>query len=50
MALVVEVIICIALSTRGMQSFAYFLSGSEVVAQITQMMWKVGRHFSNFVL
>jgi len=37
-ALVVEVVICIALSTRGMQSFAYFLSGSEVVAQITQMM------------
>jgi hypothetical protein len=40
-ALVVEVIICIALSTHGMQTFAYFLSGSETVAQITQMMWKV---------
>jgi Na+-driven multidrug efflux pump len=40
-ALAVEVIICIALSTHGMQTFAYFLSGSEIVAQITQMMWKV---------
>ncbi|MCJ1473309.1 hypothetical protein MMC13_001960 [Lambiella insularis] len=39
-ALVVEVIICIALSTRGMQAFAYYLSGSETVAEITQTMWK----------
>ena len=37
-ALVVEVIICIALSTHGVQTFAYFLSSSEVVAQITQIM------------
>lgn len=36
----IEVTICIALSTRGMQAFAYYLSGSEVVAEITQRMWK----------
>ncbi|EED18792.1 hypothetical protein TSTA_125100 [Talaromyces stipitatus ATCC 10500] len=34
------VVICIALSTHGIQSFAYFLSGSKIVAQITQLMWK----------
>ncbi|KAH8699126.1 hypothetical protein BGW36DRAFT_426802 [Talaromyces proteolyticus] len=37
---VAEVVLCIALSTRGIQSFAYYLSNSEVVAEITQMMWK----------
>ena len=39
-ALAIEVAICIALSTRGMQAFAYYLSGSEAVAEITQTMWK----------
>jgi hypothetical protein len=39
-ALVIEVTICIPLSTRGMQAFAYYLSGSKVVAEITQTMWK----------
>ncbi|KAI9675939.1 MAG: hypothetical protein M1829_003177 [Trizodia sp. TS-e1964] len=38
--LVVEVIICIALSTRGMEAFAYYLSESTEVSQITQTMWK----------
>ncbi|QKX61778.1 uncharacterized protein TRUGW13939_08934 [Talaromyces rugulosus] len=38
--LIIEVILCIVLSTRGIQSFAYFLSNSEAVAEITQMMWK----------
>ena len=39
-ALVIEVIICIALSAHGMQAFAYYLSGSKPVAEITQIMWK----------
>ncbi|RMZ40413.1 hypothetical protein AFCA_004221 [Aspergillus flavus] len=39
-ALVFEVILCIALSIRGIQGFAYYLSGSTVVAQITQRIWK----------
>jgi hypothetical protein len=44
--LIIEVILCIVLSTRGIQSFAYFLSNSEAVAEITQMMWKVGYNSS----
>ncbi|KAK6832724.1 hypothetical protein RU639_004013 [Aspergillus parasiticus] len=39
-ALVFEVILCIALSIHGIQGFAYYLSGSTVVAQITQRIWK----------
>ncbi|KAE8383753.1 hypothetical protein BDV26DRAFT_250731 [Aspergillus bertholletiae] len=39
-ALVFEVIMCIALSIRGIRGFAYYLSGSTVVAQITQRIWK----------
>ena len=40
-AVSVEVITCASLSTRGMQAFAYYLSDSEAVAEITQTMWKV---------
>ncbi|KAJ5555269.1 hypothetical protein N7461_003739 [Penicillium sp. DV-2018c] len=39
-ALVFETIMCIALSIRGIESFAHYLSGSTVVATITQTMWK----------
>ncbi|KAL2058342.1 hypothetical protein ABVK25_001070 [Lepraria finkii] len=39
-ALIVEVPICVCLSLRGMESFAYHLSGSTDVALITKKMWK----------
>ena len=39
--LVVEVAICIGLSlSRGIEDFAYYLSGSASVASATQTMWK----------
>ncbi|OQE37162.1 hypothetical protein PENCOP_c010G00307 [Penicillium coprophilum] len=38
--LVFETTMCIALSLRGIEAFAYYLSGSNVVANITQTMWK----------
>ncbi|OQE18831.1 hypothetical protein PENFLA_c020G11094 [Penicillium flavigenum] len=40
MALVFETIMCIALSLRGIEAFAHYLSDSTVVAKITQTMWK----------
>ncbi|KAJ5692626.1 hypothetical protein N7462_002049 [Penicillium macrosclerotiorum] len=40
-ALIFEVIICIALSIRGIGEFAYYLSDSRQIAEITQRMWKV---------
>ncbi|MCJ1433294.1 hypothetical protein MMC27_002653 [Xylographa pallens] len=39
-AVVIEVVICASLSTHGMQAFAYYLSDSTTVAEITQTMWK----------
>ncbi|KAL8642377.1 MAG: hypothetical protein Q9228_000930 [Teloschistes exilis] len=39
-ALVIEVPICVALSLRGMEGFAYYLSGSSDVASITAKMWQ----------
>ncbi|KAL8628096.1 hypothetical protein Q9189_006200 [Teloschistes chrysophthalmus] len=39
-ALLVEVPICVALSLRGMEGFAYYLSGSSDVASITAKMWQ----------
>ncbi|MCJ1237587.1 hypothetical protein MMC14_005574 [Varicellaria rhodocarpa] len=39
-AFVFELVICISLSTRGIQAFAYYLSQSHAVAAITQTMWK----------
>ncbi|OQD93116.1 hypothetical protein PENSOL_c035G05025 [Penicillium solitum] len=39
-ALVFETIMCVALSLRGVEAFAYYLSDSTVVAKITQTMWK----------
>ncbi|KAL8963417.1 MAG: hypothetical protein Q9183_005013, partial [Haloplaca sp. 2 TL-2023] len=39
-ALVVEVPICIALSLRGMEGFAFYLSGSTDVASVTTKMWQ----------
>ena len=42
-AFVFELIICISLSTRGIQAFAYYLSQSQNVAVITQTMWKVSQ-------
>ncbi|KAL9119008.1 MAG: hypothetical protein Q9187_004435, partial [Circinaria calcarea] len=39
-ALVFEVIMCICLSTRGMQPFAYYLSQSPRVAEITETMFR----------
>lgn len=44
-ALVFEVIMCICLSTRGMQPFAYYLSQSPRVAEITEIMFKVSTEF-----
>lgn len=38
--LAVEIPICIFLSIWGIKPFAYFLSGSEAAAKITQHMWK----------
>ncbi|KAJ5154264.1 uncharacterized protein N7500_009703 [Penicillium coprophilum] len=38
--LVFETTMCIALSLRGIEAFAYYLSDSSVVADITQTMWK----------
>lgn len=32
---------CIALSLRGIEAFAHYLSDSTAVAKITQTMWKV---------
>lgn len=40
-AIVFEALICIVLSVRGIESFAYYLSGSRTVAAITQKMWRV---------
>ncbi|KAL8686012.1 MAG: hypothetical protein Q9218_007404 [Villophora microphyllina] len=40
LALLVEVPICVALSVRGMEGFAYYLSGSSEVASITAKMWQ----------
>ncbi|KAI4256361.1 MAG: hypothetical protein LQ352_002126 [Teloschistes flavicans] len=40
LALLVEVPICVALSLRGMEGFAYYLSGSSDVASITAKMWQ----------
>ena len=37
----VEVPICIALSLRGMEGFAFYLSGSTDVASVTTKMWQV---------
>ncbi|MCJ1259531.1 hypothetical protein MMC24_007369 [Lignoscripta atroalba] len=39
-ALTIEVPLCICFSLWGMQSFAYYLSQSTGVAQITTKMWK----------
>ncbi|KAJ5780659.1 hypothetical protein N7457_005819, partial [Penicillium paradoxum] len=39
-ALVFETVLCIALSLRGIEEFAHYLSGSRTVASITQTMWK----------
>ena len=41
-ALAVEIPVCIFLSIWGIKDFAFYLSGSEPVAVITQHMWKVG--------
>ena len=41
-ATIFEVLLCIALSFRGIESFAYYLSASRTVAQITQTMGKAG--------
>ncbi|CAG7961310.1 unnamed protein product [Penicillium salamii] len=38
--LVFETVTCIVLSLRGIEAFARYLSGSSVVAKITQTMWK----------
>ena len=40
-ALGFEVIICVSLSTHGIQAFSFYLSQSNAVAEITQTMWKV---------
>jgi hypothetical protein len=40
-ALAVEVPLCIFLSLWGIKEFAYYLSNSDPVAEITQKMWKV---------
>ncbi|KAL8712194.1 MAG: hypothetical protein Q9220_003628 [cf. Caloplaca sp. 1 TL-2023] len=39
-AIVVEVPICVALSLRGMEQFAFYLSGSAKIASITAKMWQ----------
>ncbi|KAK4869898.1 hypothetical protein LT330_005622 [Penicillium expansum] len=39
-ALAFETIMCIALSLRGIEAFAHYLSDSTAVAKITQTMWK----------
>jgi Na+-driven multidrug efflux pump len=39
-ALAVEVPLCIFLSLWGIKEFAYYLSNSDPVAEITQKMWK----------
>ena len=39
-ALIIEVPICICLSLWGMESFAYYLSGSREVAILTRKLWK----------
>ncbi|KAE8450667.1 hypothetical protein EG329_006012 [Mollisiaceae sp. DMI_Dod_QoI] len=39
-ALAIEIPFCIFLSFWGIKSFAYYLSGSDAVATITQHMWK----------
>jgi hypothetical protein len=36
-----EAVVCIALSIRGIDGFAYYLSNSRDVAAITQKMWRV---------
>ena len=40
-AMIVEIPICIALSLRGMEQFAYYLSQSREIALITAKMWQV---------
>lgn len=40
-AVMVEVPLCIMLALWGARPFAYYLSRSEVVAEITEKMWKV---------
>ena len=42
-SLIVEIPICIFLSLWGIEGFAYYLSLSSPVAQITQKMWKVSK-------
>lgn len=44
--LVFEAVVCIALSIRGIDGFAYFLSNSRDVARITQKMWRVSLYFA----
>ncbi|MCJ1244562.1 hypothetical protein MMC30_001760 [Trapelia coarctata] len=39
-SLLIEVPLCLFLSLWGIKSYAYYLSGSEAVSQITQTMWK----------
>lgn len=41
--LLFETVMCIALSLRGIEAFARYLSRSRVVARITQTMWKVSQ-------
>ena len=38
----IEVPLCICLSIKGLEGFAFYLSQSVPVAKITQQMWKVG--------
>ncbi|KAJ6116444.1 hypothetical protein N7512_006169 [Penicillium capsulatum] len=39
-AVTFEVALCAALSVHGIESFAYYLSGSRTVAAITQKVWR----------
>lgn len=41
LALLVEIPLCIGLSLGGVRRFAYYLSGTEPVASITEKMWRV---------
>jgi hypothetical protein len=40
-AIIVEVPMCIFLSLWGMKEFAYYISKSAEVAEITRTMWRV---------
>ncbi|KAJ5114906.1 hypothetical protein NUU61_000665 [Penicillium alfredii] len=42
-ALAFETVFCIALSWNGIEGFAFYLSESEVVAEIAQKMWKASK-------